>query len=143
MPKDLQELPRLRGSISYVYLEHAVIEQEDSSIVVLQGQERMPLPVASLTCLMLGPGIRITHMAVRTATENGCLIVWCGERGARFYAAGQGETRSSRNTLQQARHCMDEALHMRVVRRMYEIRFPRNRQWAAIYCDRKRGSYRL
>lgn len=125
MPKDLQELPRLRDSISYVYLEHSIIEQEDSSIVVLRGRERMPLPVSALTCLMLGPGISVTHAAVKTATENGCMIVWCGEQGTRFYAAGQGETRSAKNTLLQAKFCMDEALHMRVVRRMYEIRFPK------------------
>lgn len=125
MPKDLQELPKLRDSISYVYLEHSIIEQEDSSIVVLRGRERMPLPVSALTCLMLGPGISITHAAVKTATENGCMIVWCGENGARFYAAGQGETRSAKNTLLQAKYCMDEELHMRVVRRMYEIRFPK------------------
>ena len=25
--KDLQELPKLRDSISYIYLEHAIIEQ--------------------------------------------------------------------------------------------------------------------
>ena len=29
MPKDLRELPKLRDSISYIYLEHAIIEQED------------------------------------------------------------------------------------------------------------------
>ncbi len=125
MPKDLQELPKLRDSISYVYLEHSIIEQEDSSIVVLRGRERMPLPVSALTCLMLGPGISITHAAVKTATENGCMIVWCGANGARFYAAGQGETRSAKNTLLQAQYCMDKGLHMRVVRRMYEIRFPK------------------
>ncbi len=125
MPKDLQELPKLRDSISYVYLEHSIIEQEDSSIVVLRGTERMPLPVSAVTCLMLGPGISITHAAVKTATENGCMIVWCGEHGARFYAAGMGETRSSKNILLQAKYCMDDDYHMRVVRRMYEIRFPK------------------
>ena len=30
---DYQSLPRLRDSISYVYCEHAIVEQEDSSIV--------------------------------------------------------------------------------------------------------------
>ncbi len=125
MSKDLRELPKLRDSISYVYLEHAIIEQENLSIEVRQGKNRMPLPVSSLTCLMLGPGVSITHAAIRTATENGCMIVWCGECGARFYASGNGETRSSKNILLQAKYCMDEELHMRVVRRMYELRFPK------------------
>ena len=34
MPKDLHELPKLRDSISYLYIEHAIIEQDDSSIIV-------------------------------------------------------------------------------------------------------------
>ena len=102
MPKDLRELPKLKDSISYVYLEHAVIEQEDLSIVVRQGRSRVPLPVSSLTCLMLGPGINITHAAVRTIAANGCMVVWCGEHGAKFYAMGQGETRNAKNILLQA-----------------------------------------
>lgn len=124
MKKDLQELPKLRDSLSYIYFEHAIIEQQDSSIVVIQKNSRIPVPVASLTCLMLGPGVSITHAAIKAAVDNGCMIVWCGERATRFYAFGMGETRSAKNTLLQARLCMDEKAHMRVVRRMYEIRFP-------------------
>ena len=124
MKKDLQELPRLSDSISYLYFEHAVIEQQDSSIVVIRKNEQIPVPIAALTCLMLGPGVSITHSAVKSIADNGCMIVWCGERASRFYAFGMGETRSAKNLLLQARLCMDEAAHMRVVRRMYEIRFP-------------------
>ena len=86
MPKDLKELPKLRDSISYFYAEHAIIDQCDASIILHQGSKDISVPVSSLTCLMLGPGTNITHAAIRTATENGCLIVWCGENGARFYA---------------------------------------------------------
>ena len=125
MAKDLKELPKLRDSISYLYVEHSIIDQEDSSIILHRGSEDVPVPVSSLTCLMLGPGTNITHAAIKTVTENGCMIVWCGEHCARFYAAGQGETRSAKNTLLQAKCCMDERLHMIVVRRMYELRFPK------------------
>ena len=55
MAKDLHELPKLRDSISYLYIEHAVIEQKDSSIVMIQADGRIPVPVSSLTCLLLGP----------------------------------------------------------------------------------------
>lgn len=123
--KNLQELPKLADSVSYLYLEHAIIEQEDSAIVAIQKDGRVPVPIAAMTCLLLGPGISITHAAVRTICENGCMAVWCGENGGRFYAAGIGETRSAKNLLRQARVCMDEELHMAAVRRMYEIRFPK------------------
>lgn len=52
------------------------------------------------------------------------MVIWCGEKAARFYASGMGETRSSKNLLIQARHCMDEHLHMQVVRKTYALRFP-------------------
>lgn len=125
MAKDYRELPKVRDSISYLYMEHAIIEQDNSSIVIIREDGRIPIPVSSLTCLLLGPGTSITHAAIRAAAENGCMIIWCGEGAGKFYASGMGETRSSSNLLLQARLCMDSEAHMAVVRRMYEIRFPR------------------
>ena len=122
--KNLQELPKLSDSISYLYIEHAVIEQNDFSIIAIRQDGKIPIPVSSVTCLLLGPGTSITHAAVRALCDNGCMTVWCGENGGRFYASGIGETRSSKNLLVQARCCMDEKKHMEVVRKMYEIRFP-------------------
>lgn len=61
-----------------------------------------PVPCASLTLLMLGPGTTITHAAIRVLADNGCLVAWTGEEGARMYAFGQGETRYTRNVLRQA-----------------------------------------
>lgn len=123
--RNLQELPKLRDSITYLYLEHAVIEQNDTAIVAIQKDGRIPIPIAAMTCLLLGPGTSITHAAVRAICENGCMAIWCGEGATRFYAAGIGETRSAKNLLRQARMCMDEKLHMQTVRRMYAIRFPK------------------
>lgn len=122
--KDLQELPKLRDSISYIYLEHAIIEQDDLSIVAICKDGRIPIPVAATTCLLLGPGTNITHAAIRTIGENGCMVIWCGEKATRFYASGMGETRSSKNLLLQAECCVDPDKHMQVVRRMYALRFP-------------------
>ena len=109
--KNLQELPKLRDSITYLYLEHAVIEQNDTAIVAIQKDGRIPIPIAAMTCLLLGPGTSVTHAAIRAICENGCMAIWCGEGATRFYAAGIGETRSAKNLLCQAKACMDEALH--------------------------------
>lgn len=123
--KDLHELPKLRDSVSFLYIEHAIVEQQDSAIVIIKESGRVPAPVSSITCLMIGPGTTITHAAIRALADNGCVVVWCGERGAKFYASGQGETRSAKNLLLQAKYCMDTELHMQIVRKMYEIRFPK------------------
>jgi CRISPR-associated protein Cas1 len=124
MSKDLHELPKLRDSMSYIYVEHAIIEQDNLSIMVIKEDGKIPIPIASLTVLMIGPGTRITHAAIRAICDNGCMAVWCGERVERFYASGIGETRSASNLLKQAKLCMEDMLHMEVVRRMYERRFP-------------------
>ena len=124
MPKDLHSLPKVRDSISFLYLEKTVIEQDSLSIVSIQGGSRIPIPVAAMTVLMLGPGVSITHAAVKTISDCGCMVVWCGENASKFYAYGQGETRSAENLLHQAKACMDPELHMQVVYRMYARRFP-------------------
>ena len=122
--KDLRILPKVRDSWSYLYVERARIDQEDKGICLHDEQGRVHVPCASLSLLMLGPGTSITHAAVMTMAEAGCLVAWCGEQGVRFYAQGMGETRSSARLLQQAQLWADEKARMRVVRRMYEMRFP-------------------
>ena len=93
--KNLRALPKLRDSISYVYLEHAVVEQDEYSLVAIRKDGRIPIPVCATTCILLGPGTSVTHAAVKTASENGCMFLWCGEGIQRFYATGTGETRSA------------------------------------------------
>ena len=121
--RDLHLLPKVRDSLSFLYVEHASIEQDDKSIALIDARGRTPVPCAAITTLMLGPGTTVTHAALRTLAESGCLVLWTGEGGVRLYAQGLGETRSSRWFLQQARLWADEAAHMRVVRRMYAMRF--------------------
>ena len=120
---DYQSLPRLKDSISYVYVEHAIIEQEDSSVVAIQKDGRIAIPVSSVTCLMLGPGTSVTHAAIKAAAENGCMIAWCGENVSHFYSCGTGETRSADNIILQAKLCMNEDSRLEVAKRMYIRRF--------------------
>lgn len=121
---DLHILPKVRDSWSYLYVEHAHIDQEDKGICIVDVRGRVHVPCASLTLLMLGPGTTVTHAAIATIAESGCLVGWVGEQGVRFYAQGMGETRSAARFLQQARLWADPGARLRVVRRMYEMRFP-------------------
>lgn len=124
MPRDLHELSRLEDSLSYLYVERAIVERDENSIVVIRENERIPVPVSSLTVLMLGPGTNLTHAAMKVLADSGCLVIWCGEGALRFYGYGMGETRSAGNLLRQAQCCMDEEKHLEVVKRMFEMRFP-------------------
>ncbi|MGD9891482.1 MAG: type I-E CRISPR-associated endonuclease Cas1e [Dehalococcoidia bacterium] len=122
--RDLHTLPKVRDSWSYLYVEHCRIDQEDKAIALHDKAGVVSVPCATLTTLMLGPGTNISHAAIRTLAESGCLVLWTGEEGVRTYAQGMGETRSARNLLHQARLWSDPALRLQVVRQMYEIRFP-------------------
>lgn len=121
--KDLQMLPRLRDSMSYLYVEHARVEQSNHAIDVFDVDGVTHVPIAALSVLMLGPGTSITHAAVKALADNGCLIHWIGEEGVRFYAQGTGETRKSKHLLRQAELSSDPVKRLEVVMRMYRFRF--------------------
>jgi CRISPR-associated protein Cas1 len=120
---NLQELPRFSDKLTYLYVEHAVIEQEDKSIALWREDGITSAPAAGLAVLLLGPGTKISHAAVKSLADNNCLIAWCGEDAVRFYASGSGGTRSARNLLTQARLVANELTRLQVVVRMYCIRF--------------------
>lgn len=121
--KDLHVLPKVRDSLSYLYVEHCRVEQEAKAIAMYDADGKVPVPCANLTTLMLGPGTSITHAAVQALADNGCMVLWTGEQGVRFYAQGMGETRAARHLLRQAWLCSNPHLRLRVVRRLYEMRF--------------------
>lgn len=121
---DLHILPKVRDSQSYLYVEHCRIDQEAKAIALHDVNGTTPVPCASLLLLMVGPGTSITHAAVRTLAESGCLVAWVGEEGVRFYAQGMGETRSAHGLIRQARLCSDPVSRLAVVMRMYRRRFP-------------------
>jgi CRISPR-associated protein Cas1 len=121
---DLRQLPRFDDSLSYLYIEHARIEQHEKAIAVHRADGLTPVPAASLALLMLGPGTVITHAAIKALADNNCTVAWVGEEGLRFYAAGVGGTRGSSGLLRQARLMSVPRLRLAVVTRMYLKRFP-------------------
>lgn len=121
--KDLHALPKVRDSWSYLYVEHCRVDQEAKAIAIHDATGKIPVPVAAITLLMLGPGTSVTHAAIRALAENGCLVAWTGEHGVRFYAQGLGETRSSRRLQHQALLSTNARLRLQVVQRMYRMRF--------------------
>lgn len=120
---NFKELPRFSDSISFLYVEKSIIEQEAKAVAAWRENKKINIPCASINTILLGPGTTISHAAVRNLANSGCSIVWVGEDNVRFYAYGKGESKSSENLLQQARCWGDPVLHLQVVRKMYELRF--------------------
>jgi CRISPR-associated protein Cas1 len=120
---DLRLLPKVRDSWSYLYVEHARIDQHAKAIAIRDFRGITPVPCASLAVLMLGPGTTITHAAIAVLAKHGCLVAWTGEDVVRFYAQGLGETRRSKRLLWQAWQWADQQRRLGVVMQMYHMRF--------------------
>ena len=113
-----------KEKISFLYIEKARIEQTEYGIQVIQGRNYSEIPIATIACLLLGPGVSITHRAVENIASAGCSICWMGEYGTKFYCYGEPMTSHSKNILMQMKYHESTALRMKIVRRMYQIRYP-------------------
>lgn len=122
--RDLRLLPKFRERLSYVYVEHAVLEREDYAVAVWdEGDGKTQIPVASLALLMLGPGTKISHAAISVLAENRCLTAWVGEEGVRMYSSGKSANHSSSLLMEQARRATDAKLRSAVARTLFAKRF--------------------
>lgn len=120
-----ESLPQVKDKYPFLYLERGRLEIDDSSIKWIDAENNVvPLPVATLNALLLGPGTSITHDAVKTATAANCSVCWVGEDSLLFYAAGFLPTADTRNLKQQIELSADPAKAVEVARRMFARRFP-------------------
>ena len=107
-----------------IFIQYGQIDVLDGAFVVIdKNGVRTHIPVGSVACIMLEPGTRVSHAAVNLAATVGTLLVWVGESGVRLYSSGQpGGARADR-LLYQAKLALDDDLRLKVVRKMYEVRF--------------------
>lgn len=114
----------IKDRVSILFVQRGRLDVRDSAFVLVgKDRERTHVPVGGLACLMLEPGVRVSHAAVALAARVGCLLVWVGEAGVRLYSAGQpGGARADR-LLHQAKLALDPDARLKVVRKMYGMRF--------------------
>ena len=119
----LKPIP-MKERVSMIFVWYGRVDVKDGTFVVIdKNGVRKHIPVGSVACIMLEPGTRVSHAAVKLAAHVGTLLVWVGEAGVRLYASGQpGGARSDR-LLYQAKLALDDGLRLKVVRKMYELRF--------------------
>jgi len=119
----LRPIP-IKARVSVLFLEKGNLDVLDGAFVVVdKNGVRTHVPVGGLACLMLEPGTRVSHAAAVLASRVGCLLIWVGEAGVRLYASGQpGGARADR-LLYQARLALDDSARLKVVRKMYAVRF--------------------
>ena len=114
----------MKERVSMIFIQYGQIDVKDGAFVVIdKNGVRTHIPVGSVACIMLEPGTRVSHMAAALAARAGTLLCWVGEGGVRVYSSGQpGGARADR-LLYQAKLALDDTARLKVVRKMYELRF--------------------
>lgn len=120
----LYELERVSDRITFLYLEHAKVNRQDSAITVTDDKGVVYVPAAIISVLMLGPGIDITHRAMELIGDSGMSVVWVGEYGVKQYAHGRALNHSSTLLEKQAKLVSNTRSRIDVARKMYQLRFP-------------------
>lgn len=123
MLPDLGPIP-LKERNSILFVERCHVDVRDGAFVMIDKDGvRTHIPVGGTACLLLEPGVRLSHRAAALAAKVGTLLVWVGEGGVRLYSAGQPGGARSDKLLYQAKLALDEKHRLTVVRKMYELRF--------------------
>ncbi len=119
----LKPIP-IKNRNSMMFISKGQIDVKDGAFVIIdKNGERLHIPVGSITCLMLEPGTRVSHAAIKLASACGTLLIWVGDAGVRLYSAGQPGGARSDKLLYQAKLALDENLRLKVVRKMFQLRF--------------------
>lgn len=120
----LAALPQIRDRLSFLYVENCVVNKMDGAFTVTDATGTVHVPAAALSVLLLGPGTSITHRAMELLGDTGCLAIWMGEHGVRYYAHGNGMTHNATLLTQQAKLVSNSKSRVAVARKMYQMRFP-------------------
>lgn len=121
---ELSLLPQIQDRMSFLYLEHSQLNRDDSAITVRDEKGTVYVPAAAISVLLLGPGTSVTHRAMELIGDAGVTVIWVGEQGVRYYAGGRPLTHRSQMLMRQAQLVSNTREHIRVVRAMYQLRFP-------------------
>lgn len=121
---EISELGRVQDRMTFLYLEHADVNRQDSAIQVTDQRGIVCIPAAMVSVLLLGPGVDVTHRAMELIGDSAMAVVWVGEQGVRAYAHGRALNHSSRLLQAQAKLVSNQRTRVTVARKMYQMRFP-------------------
>lgn len=121
---ELTLLPQIQDRMTFLYLERCQLNRDDSAITVRDEAGTVYVPAAAISVLLLGPGTAVTHRAMELIGDAGVTVIWVGEQGVRYYAGGRPLTHHAQMLIRQAQLASSNREHIKVVRQMYQMRFP-------------------
>ncbi|WP_259854268.1 type I-E CRISPR-associated endonuclease Cas1e [Corynebacterium sanguinis] len=124
VPLTRKALARMGARISFLYAERCVVNRDSNALTITDQRGIAHVPATTIAALLLGPGSKITYAAMALLGDAGCSVVWVGERGVRFYAAGRPPAKSSRMAEAQAEIVTHQRRRLDCARKMYGLRFP-------------------
>lgn len=121
----VNSLPPAKDRWTPIYFEHGRLEVDDSSIKWIGADGLVcHLPVATISCLLIGPGVSVTHAAVKACADSNTPLAWVGEDCLRFYAYGITPTHDNSNARLHASCWGNRKISTLIGRRMFKMRFP-------------------
>ena len=71
----LKPIP-MKDRVSMIFLQYGLIDVKDGAFVLInENGVRTHIPVGSVACIMLEPGTRVSHAAIKLSAEVGTLLV--------------------------------------------------------------------
>lgn len=125
----LKELPRVSDRIPFLFIDRARVDQTRTGVEAVSKDEdtgdilRIPIPVANLAVLLLGPGCSITTPAATTIFRHGTVIIYSSADGMTGYSMGRSMTTSSKWAAAQARLVTNRENRISAAKQMYIKRF--------------------
>jgi len=120
----INSLPMSRDRWTPVFVQHGRMEVDDSSVRWISSEnEVVPIPIATVSAIILGPGTTITHAAVKACAECKTPILWTADDGVKFYACGTPTGSDNKNALKQVAIYSNKKKRETVARKMFSLRF--------------------
>lgn len=124
----LAMLPRVSDGLSFLFVDICRVVQTDTGVCAevetdAGAVHRVPIPTASLACVLLGPGTSITSPAMATFMRHNTTVVNCGAGGILNYGSFPAPNRTTKWIDRQARAYSDDQRRLEIATRMYQMRF--------------------
>jgi CRISPR-associated protein Cas1 len=137
-------LPSVKDRWTPLYFERGRLEQENYSIrFVGSDGTSESIPVAQVSCILLGPGTTVTHAVIVSCSRSNTPLMWVGEDGLAFYAFGVSVNERCNIARAHAELYANVRERERIARKMYGVRFGEEVKDESIDTLRGKEGYRV